>query len=82
MEIDTVVKDGGLDLAVPLPYPEGTAVHVVIELKSQVLSSEEFPDPQEAARLLQEIAEMPRQGPGGFCNRDHDSVPYSREANP
>jgi hypothetical protein len=82
MELDTVVKDGAVDLHVPLPFPEGAAIRVVIELKPPVSLSKISPDPRRAARLLAEIANMPEQNPGGFSGRDHDKVLYSREANP
>jgi len=82
MELDTVVKDGKLDLRGPLPFPDGAEVHVVIELKRDTPLSEVSPDPRRAARLLAEIARMPQQGPGGFSGEDHDDVLYSREAHP
>jgi hypothetical protein len=82
MELDTVIHDGKLAINTPLPFPEGTRVHVIIERERQIDLTKVAPDPRRAAQLLAEIAAMPQEGPGGFSGEDHDQVLYSREAHP
>lgn len=79
MELDTVVKDGQLDFATPLPFPDGAVVHVVIELKHPNAQSDVGPDPQRASRILAEIAAIPSTNSQLLHEEDIDSVLYGQD---
>jgi len=67
-------ENGILRLREPLSAPLGTEYEVV-------LIEKDGPDPQEADRLLTEIAAMPNDVPDdGFSGAQHDEVLYGKDS--
>ena len=72
MTINAIYEQGVFKPTDSVDLEEGTQVQVIVQ--DQVAG----PDPQEAARLLKAISEIPMQGKGGFSGKDHDSVLYGQ----
>ncbi len=67
-----IYEDGVLRLKEPLPVPSGTEFEAL-------LTEKDGPDPQEAFRILMEIAALPSNGPDdGFSGAQHDEVVYGK----